>query len=122
VPDNAETNFALGNVRLARNDRPGARGYYNATLGADPAHKGALNNLGIIALDENQPRLAIRFLRAAVNQEPLSAKTHYLLGKAHAAAGDLENARSEITRAIELEPSQREFRLLEAELLLRKAP
>jgi Flp pilus assembly protein TadD len=121
VPDNAETNFALGNVRLARNDPAGARAYYNATLSADPAHKGALNNLGIIALDENQPRLAVRFFRAAVNQEPLSAKTHYLLAKAHAAAGALENARSEITRAIELEPSQREFRLLEAELR-RKAP
>jgi tetratricopeptide (TPR) repeat protein len=116
VPDNAETNFALGNLRLSLRDRAGASTYYNATLSADPEHKGALNNLGIIALDENQPRLALRFFRAAANQEPLSAKTHYLLAKAHAAAGDVDSARAEIARAIQLDPIQREFRSFEAEL------
>ena len=32
VPDNAETNFALGNLRLAQGDTAGAKSFYRAAL------------------------------------------------------------------------------------------
>ncbi|MEY2488883.1 MAG: hypothetical protein QOC70_825, partial [Verrucomicrobiota bacterium] len=60
VPDNPETNFALGNLRLAQGDRPGAKFFYRAALQADGKHKGALNNLGVLALEERRWDMAIK--------------------------------------------------------------
>jgi tetratricopeptide (TPR) repeat protein len=51
-PQNLEVQFALGNVALATGHKAEARERYRATLAADPRHVGALNNLGLIALDE----------------------------------------------------------------------
>ena len=51
VPDNSETLFALGNLRLAQQKADDALAFYWAVLSIDPKHKGALNNLGVIALD-----------------------------------------------------------------------
>ncbi|HEX8899418.1 MAG TPA: tetratricopeptide repeat protein, partial [Chthoniobacterales bacterium] len=63
VPDNAETNFALGNLRLAQGDSAAARDFYEAALKMDTQHKGALNNLGVLALNENAPARAVDFFR-----------------------------------------------------------
>ena len=52
VPDNPETNFALGNLRLAQGNRPAAKSFYRAALQIDGRHKSALNNLGVLALEE----------------------------------------------------------------------
>src|SRR5205823_12150282 len=54
VPGNSETLFALGNLRFAQNDRASAESFYLATLNADQKHKGAFNNLGVLALDASQ--------------------------------------------------------------------
>src|SRR5204862_1072192 len=43
VPNNAETNFALGNLRFAQGDSAAAQNFYEATLGIDAEHKSALN-------------------------------------------------------------------------------
>jgi hypothetical protein len=42
VPDNAETNFALGNLKLAQSDAAAATTFYLATLRLDPQHRGLL--------------------------------------------------------------------------------
>ncbi|HVF71559.1 MAG TPA: tetratricopeptide repeat protein [Chthoniobacterales bacterium] len=110
VPDNAETNFALGNLRLAQNNPAGARDFYEATLKVDAQHKGALNNLGVIALNAKEPVQALDFFGRALLLEPGNAKTHYLLAKAHELTGDRDKAQSEAARAAELDPSQPEYR------------
>src|SRR2546423_7735842 len=92
VPDNAETNFPLGNLRLPQSDSSGAKDFYNAVLRIDPKHKGALNNLGVVALNENQPAIAAEYFRRSLQLETRHAKTHYLLAKALLAAGDAPGA------------------------------
>jgi hypothetical protein len=116
VPDNAETNFALGNLRFAQGDPPAAKTFYEAALRIDSKHKGALNNLGVLALDDNQPAAAVDYFRRALVLEPRHAKTHYLLAKALDLAGNRDEARVEAARAVELGPDQPEFKALRDQL------
>jgi tetratricopeptide (TPR) repeat protein len=112
VPENAETNFALGNLRLAQGDSAAARSSYEAALKADSKHKGALNNLGVLALNENLPAEAANYFRRALALEPRNAKTHYLLAKALFFAGNRLEARPEALRAVELDANQPEYKVL----------
>jgi tetratricopeptide (TPR) repeat protein len=109
VPDNAETNFALGNLRLTQRDLTAAKKFYDAALKADPKHKGALNNLGIVALDENSPAIAADYFRRSLVLQPQNAKTQYLLAKALLELGDRAGAEAALARALELAPNQPEF-------------
>jgi Flp pilus assembly protein TadD len=112
VPDNPETNFALGNLRLAQGNAEGAKSFYRATLQTDGKHKGALNNLGVLALEERQWQKAIDLFRASIQLDPGDAKTHYLLARAELESGDAAAALSEIQIALRLKPEQPEFRAL----------
>jgi tetratricopeptide (TPR) repeat protein len=112
APDNPETNFALGNLRLAQGDPEGAKFFYRATLQAESNHKGALNNLGVLALEERQWETAIKFFQASLQSDPVDAKTHYLLARAELENGDAAAALSEIQIALRLKPEQPEFRAL----------
>ena len=116
VPDNAETNFALGNLRLAQGDSAAARDFYEAALKMDTQHKGALNNLGVLALNENAPARAVDFFRRALALEPRNPKTHYLLAKTLELAGNRDEARVEAARAVELDSSQPEYVALKERL------
>ncbi|MFN2541547.1 MAG: tetratricopeptide repeat protein [Chthoniobacterales bacterium] len=109
VPENAETNFALGNLRLAQGRPAEAKSYYFATLRLDPTHEGGYNNLGVLALQEKRWGLAARFFENALKQDPRDAKSYYLLAEAHFRDGDLSHARGEIAEALKLSPSQPEF-------------
>ncbi|MFN2622825.1 MAG: tetratricopeptide repeat protein [Chthoniobacterales bacterium] len=116
VPNNAETNFALGNLRFSQGDAAAARDFYEMTLRIDGKHKGALNNLGVLALNENEPGRAVDFFRRALSLEPRNPKTHYLLAKALDLAGNRDEARIEATRAVQLDSSQPEFKALQEQL------
>jgi tetratricopeptide (TPR) repeat protein len=116
VPGNAETNFALGNLRMAQGDSPAAKNFYEAALKIDGKHKGALNNLGVLALGENLPAAAVDYFRRALALEPRNAKAHYLLAKALDLAGNRPDARTEAARAVELDPAQPEFKTLQERL------
>jgi thioredoxin-like negative regulator of GroEL len=116
VPDNPETNFALGNLRLAQEKRAEAKSFYEVTLRLNPKHKGALNNLALVALEENQPAPALEYLRRALEQQPQEAKTFYLLAKAFLASGDFPNAKLAVDRALERDPNRAEYRELIEEI------
>jgi tetratricopeptide (TPR) repeat protein len=116
VPDNPETNFALGNLRLAQGKRAEAKPFYEIAFRLNPKHKGALNNLALVALAENQPAQAMEYLRRALEQHPQEAKTFYLLAKAYLALGDFQNARIAIGRAIERDGDRSEYRHLLEEI------
>ena len=109
VPENAETNFALGNLRLAQGRANEAKSYYFATLRLDPSHEGGYNNLGVLALQEKRWTLAARFFENALKQNPRDAKNHYLLAEAEFHSGDVRRARDEISEALRLNPTQPEF-------------
>jgi tetratricopeptide (TPR) repeat protein len=109
VPENAETNFALGNLRLAQDKPSEAKSYYLATLRLDPTHEGGYNNLGILALQQNQWRLAANLFSKALEQDPNEAKTYYLLAQADFNAGDIRAACAAITSALRLDPSRPDF-------------
>ncbi|MGH8092039.1 MAG: tetratricopeptide repeat protein [Chthoniobacterales bacterium] len=111
-PHNAEINFAEGNLHLAMGDTKEAKGYYFAALCLDPAHAGAYNNLGVLALQENQWELAVRLFRHALAQTPDNAKLYYLVAQAELHSGDRAEARRAVDRAIELDPGQPDFRVL----------
>jgi hypothetical protein len=116
VPDNAELNFALGNLRLAQGHRDVAKSFYFTTLQLDPKHEGSYNNLGVLALEEDRGQLAANFFSKALEQNPNDPKTYYLLARAHLKIGDSQSARTEIHRAIILDPRQPEFQDLKENL------
>jgi len=116
VPDNSETLFALGNLRFARNDSTAAQSFYQAVLNLDPQHKGAFNNLGVIALDASQFDDAEKWFRRAEDVDPRNAKTHFLLAKTLLGKNDRTTARTEIDAAIALKPDQPEFKTLRQEI------
>jgi len=116
VPDNAELNFALGNLRLAQGDRDAAKSYYFTTLRLDPRHEGSYNNLGVLALEEHRGRLAATFFAKALEQNSRDAKTHFLLARSHLSTGDLKSARADIEQAVKLDPRQPEFQAFQADL------
>jgi tetratricopeptide (TPR) repeat protein len=116
VPENAETNFALGNLKVAQNDSIGARSFYYVTLQLDPQHAGALNNLGMLALQRNSIDEAKDFFLHAERLAPRAVKPHYFLALISVRIGDFAEARREVDRALALEPSRAEFLKLQKEI------
>ena len=110
VPQNSETLFALGNLRVAQGIPGAASAFYRAVIALDPKHKGAFNNLGVIALDASEFGGAEKWFRLAEDVDPRNAKTHFLLAKTLLAKNDREAARTEIDIAIRLKPEQPEFK------------
>jgi tetratricopeptide (TPR) repeat protein len=116
VPDNSETLFALGNLRLAQNNPKSAATFYREVLTTDGRHKGAFNNLGVIALDATDYDAAELWFRRAADVDPRNAKTHFLLAKALLAKNDRGSAQNEINAAISLKAGQPEFLELKKEI------
>jgi len=116
VPQNSETLFALGNLRLAQSNPDAASAFYRAVLDLDSKHKGAFNNLGVIALDASEFDSAEKWFRYAEDIDPQNAKTHFLLAKVLLAKNDLQSAKTEIDVAVHLKPNQAEFNALKQQL------
>ena len=116
VPDNAETNFALGNLKLAQNDDARASSFYLTTLRLDPRHRGAINNLGVLALENGHPEAAEQRFREALAIDGRNPKTHFLLAKSLIAKGQNDIALAEIDRALALKPDQPEFKALREQI------
>ncbi len=115
-PDNAEINFAQGNLHLALGETNAAKGFYFSALRLDPEHAGAFNNLGVLALQESRWELAGRFFRHAIEVTPNNAKAWFLLAQAEMKAGRRAEAEDAINRALALEPDRPEFQALRQEL------
>ncbi|MGB8170853.1 MAG: tetratricopeptide repeat protein, partial [Chthoniobacteraceae bacterium] len=126
VQDNADINFALGNLWLAKSDRATdarektglrtrAKLYYRRALDLSPRHAGTLNNLGVLAMEEKRWSLAEQFLIGVLQTEP-EPKTHYLLAQAYLENGKVDAARDELTKALQARPGQKEFLALRARI------
>ncbi len=115
-PSNAEINFAEGNLHLALGETNEAKRFYFDTLRLDPNHSGAYNNLGVLALTENRSQLAVRLFQLSMRDKTQNAKSYFLLAQAEFKSGDYLAARRAMTRAMEIDPSPREFRVLQDQL------
>ncbi len=121
VPDNANVNFALGNVWLERSNRvkddeaeqgrlrTHAKLFYRKALELQPRHTGTLNNLGFLALEEKRWPLAEQFFTTSLETEPEDAKTYYRLALARFEKGDRAGAQAAIEQALKRRPQQKEF-------------
>ena len=117
VSDNPDITFALGNVWYYGKDYTRAKQCYERALqlGAETGrpHDGALNNLGVIALEEKRPRDAERYFQQSIKVEHDDARTWFLLARACQDQGDLPHAEMAIAQAIERDgrnPSFQKFR------------
>jgi Flp pilus assembly protein TadD len=128
VPNNADIDFALGNLWLARGNQPSedahakngdlshAKLFYKRAFELNPRHTGTLNNLGVLAMEEKRWKLAEEFFKRAIDSEPDDAKTYYLLARALMGDGRKEDARSALEKALLLRPDQKQFLELRDEL------
>jgi hypothetical protein len=116
APDNPEVNLALGNLRLAQGDRADAFSFYSNVLRIDPTHKGALNNLGVMALEDGKFLEAREYFLRALRQDRENAKTYYLLAKAELSLGNLEDAEAAVANALKRAPAQPEYQQLQEQI------
>jgi len=113
VPDNTEIAFALGNVWYYGGDNARARLSYeralelSATTGR--SHASALNNLGVMALEEKRPADAEQLFQRSLITEPDDAKTWFLLARACRDQGNVSHAKTAITQAIRRDGKAAEF-------------
>ncbi len=121
VPGNAEVNFALGNLEFAKGDRTKASAWYLRTLDLDSRHEGALNNLGVLELEEGRARAAWQFFTRSLEIEPDDAKSHYLLARAALDLGNDKEALGEAEKALQLQPDQSAFQELRKQIIERLA-
>jgi tetratricopeptide (TPR) repeat protein len=134
VQTNAEINFALGNLWLARSYQPSigentkrdyrnrAIQFYGHTLSLDPRHSAACNNLGILYMGEKRWSDAERFLSKAITIEPKDAKAHYLLALTLKEEAKLDEARAEVEKALRLRPTDKQIQALRDQLAAPGAP
>ena len=114
-PENAEINFAEGNLHLALGRTDEAAQYYLAALRLDPTHAGAGNNLGVLALKGN---IGVRRSNAFVEQSPArrtrpSCTTFWPVGTWFRQS---LRGTKETTAALKLEPARGEFVALLSEI------
>ena len=120
VPDNSEINFALGNLWLEKSnhaiaphtheeDRVRARDFYIRTLQFKPRHASALNNLGVLAMEDKRWDLSEKFFLGSIDAEPDDAKTYYLLARVRFESVKADAAKAPLKKALELRPAQKEF-------------
>ena len=108
-PWHAETLFALGNLWLAKGERTRAKSFYRQTLEQNGEHSRALNNLGVLAIEEKRWALAEAFLTRALEIDADNAKTFYLLAEARFQTHNRAGASAAIEHAVRLRPDQPRF-------------
>jgi Flp pilus assembly protein TadD len=108
-PENAEINFAEGNLHLETGDSETAKSFYFKALRSIRLMPEPNNNSGVLALKEERWKLAGNFFRHALEYSPNESKIHYLFARAEMKSGEIVNARKEIARAIQLDACHPEF-------------
>ena len=119
-PNDTETNFALGNLWLAKGDRVRAKRFYRRTLELDPHHDRALNNLGVMAIEEKRWPLAELFLSGSLQIDPDDAKTNFLLAQVRLERNDVNGAHAAMADAMRLRPGDQAFQKLSNEVEARR--
>jgi hypothetical protein len=112
VQTNADINFALGNVWFHSGDLDRARTCYENALRYSPKdrlHDGALNNLGVIAIEQKRWPDAETYLRASLVVEREDAKTWFNLARVRKEVGNIPGAEQALGEALRLDPGNVSF-------------
>ena len=107
---------ALGDLALANGETHQAREFYRQTLALNPRFTSALNNLGYLALQQQEWAQAERWLLAGAQSDPANVRSPYLLALARQGAGDLPGARAALAAALALSPQEPKLLRLQAAL------
>jgi tetratricopeptide (TPR) repeat protein len=107
----------LAALRLQSGDKPGALALANEVLTASPRDEEALVLRGRIALINQDPRTAIRDLRAALRDRATDPQVLKALAHAHFANGEPDSAEESMRLAVETNPNNQALRLDLAHLL-----
>jgi aspartate beta-hydroxylase len=105
-----------GHLLLKQGHAKEAEAAFRRVLEGDPDHVEALNVVGLAALRDGDIDGALTLLKRAATVDGGQAVTHLHLGRAHAAAFELEAATAAYARALALEPKLHAARLHIAEL------
>ena len=81
-----------------------AEKHYRAILKDHPNHPDVLNLSGVLALQTNRPKQALRLLVRAVEEVPHNPQFHYNLASAHKQLGDAQSALAAFQHAVTLKP------------------
>lgn len=109
VPDNADVNFALGNLWFARDEITTAKAFYARTRDLNPSHANAWNNLGSIAIAEGLWPEASRCLEMKVKLDPEDGMACFLLARVRLELKDRAGARLWIREALRRQPGRADF-------------
>ncbi len=83
---------------------PQAARIYEDLLASHPGHAGLLHLLGVVALQQGDPRRAAELIGQAIAREPGEAPFHANLAEAYRALGELDRAVACCHAALRLEP------------------
>jgi Flp pilus assembly protein TadD/peroxiredoxin len=103
-PSDANAWNNLGVVNGENGDYTAAQRYFEKTLSLRPSHLLAVQNLVKLYEYQEKPDDAQRVLEAAVAAEPSSASLHVEFGLFYAGKGDFNQAESEFTETLRLQP------------------
>ncbi|MBN1832921.1 MAG: tetratricopeptide repeat protein [Deltaproteobacteria bacterium] len=93
-----------------------ARRFYEETLKLDPRHVDALNNLGVVYLQEKDYSAAQRQFEAIIRIEPEDADPFYNLACLHAVKGEQRQGLAYLKKAISLNPLVRTWARTDSDL------
>jgi len=108
--------LALGDIYFQRGEFADAQQSYRRFLTYEPAHEGALTNLGISAVNTGQLAEAIPVLQRVVEARPRNASAHRNLAVALAHAGRLDEAIAHVEEAARLAPTDTAIQELSRQL------
>ena len=104
-PDVATVRLFAGIERFRKRDFAGAGQDFEAVLDLEPAHFSARLFQALAALHAERPGEAKVGLTACIAQRPRFAWNYYYRGLCAEKSGDLEAARRDFARAVELQPN-----------------
>lgn len=99
-PSVPNLHYSLGHLLWKELKTDEARIEFNAELGLNPRHAGALHDLGSTYLADHQPEIALAYLKRAFEVDPGDPDIHRDLGTAYAELHEYAKAEAEFKAAI----------------------
>lgn len=94
--DTAKIESALGGIAVSQSDPDRAFAHYQRAYKLDPNEVQAQLGMAKLLMMQQKPQEAIKYLRAAVESDPLNSETHYRLGLAYRDLKQTEAAEKEM--------------------------
>jgi len=119
--DTAKTECELAHIALLQSAPDRALAHYQRAYQLNPNEVQAQMGLASLAMQEN-PQEAIKYLRMAVQSDPLNGSAHYQLARAYQQAGMTEQAQKELQLFQEIKKTKDQVEALYYEMNRRPKP